>query len=568
MEPMNQSSNKMDAKLGLADWISYHRLELSFLVLLLILGSIRGYWTPDEPDFAQCIKEMRQGGDWLLPRLNGQIYTEKPILFYWLMKCAAISAEGITGGLGFARGIAPWALRLPSILAATALVFGMRAWARRFLDLKISESGMLILLTTPIWIWQAQAIQIDMLFSALLAWSWMSWIAGYLIQSGLAPAKRVGESRRWFILGYISLGLAVMAKGPLALVLSGAVVLSFLCWQRDWSSLRGTMLLSGIFVVLGITLPWYLAAGIRGGPQYLYTMVIHQNVTRALSAWDHIQPWWRYFGYLAADFFPWSLLVPFAIFAAIKNRAALKAVDRFSILACIIPLVLLSLSKSKQGKYLLVIYPFLAMIVSSQLQRSASASIHNLRRLIGAGLLLPGLAFLLVGLNQMGGAKLLTQVQPFLGPLRLSGLILVLGGLWVSNGVQWNDGRRLVLHTALPLVLIFCLVLPWGMVRLDPLKDYKGWADQTEPFLANRRVFFWGDIRSGAMIYSDRLMPVLTTTTELGALGPEDRLIVTDRRWKPGTQGLDLITMGKFRAVYRQQQGGDGMQVLAPCLQP
>lgn len=401
MKQRKQSSNLTYDKSGVSDWISFHRLELFFLVLLLILGSIRGYWAPDEPDFAQCIKEMRQGGDWLLPKLNGQIYTEKPILFYWLMKCTAVGAEWVTGGLGFARGIAPWALRLPSILAATALVFGFRAWARRFLDPGISESGTLIVLTTPIWIWQAQAIQIDMLFSALLAWSWMSWIAGYLIQSGLVLAKRDGESRRWFMIGYISLGLAVMAKGPLALVLSGAVVLSFLSWQKDWSSLRRTGLLSGILVLLGITLPWYLAAGIRGGPQYLYAMVVHQNVTRALSAWDHIQPWWRYFGYLAVDFFPWSLLVPLALFAAIKNRAALKAVDRFSILACVIPFILLSLSRSKQGKYLLMIYPFLAMIVASQLQRVTSASIHNLRRFIGAALLLPGLAVLLIGLNRM-----------------------------------------------------------------------------------------------------------------------------------------------------------------------
>lgn len=70
------------------------------------------------------------------------------------------------------------------------------------------------------------------------------------------------------------------------------------------------------------------------------------------------------------------------------------------------------------------------------------------------------------------------------------------------------------------------------------------------------------------MIYSDRLMPVLTTNAELDALGPGDRLIVTDRRWKPGIQGLDVITMDKFRSVYRQQQGGDGMQILAPSLQP
>lgn len=243
-------------------WLWQHRLEVAFLALLLFLTALRGYWTPDEPDFAQCVKEMRLRGAWMFPWLNGEVYTEKPILFYWLMKGAAIGADKLTGGMGFARGIAPWALRLPSILAAAGLVFGARSWARRFLDAQTADTGTLILATTPIWLWQGQFIQIDMVFAALLGWSWMCWISGYALLRGVVPRKCEDEPRRWFMAGYLALGLAVLAKGPLALVLSGAVVIAFLTWQRDWHAVRSTWLLPGVGLLLGIILPWYVAAGL------------------------------------------------------------------------------------------------------------------------------------------------------------------------------------------------------------------------------------------------------------------------------------------------------------------
>lgn len=102
------------------------------------------------------------------------------------------------------------------------------------------------------------------------------------------------------------------------------------------------------------------------------------------------------------------------------------------------------------------------------------------------------------------------------------------------------------------------------MAILDPIKDYKAWARMTEPLLANRRVFFWGDIRSGAMIYGDPTMPVLTAPSDLQRLGPEDCLVVTDRRCKVGIDGLDALTMGRFKTIHHHQQGGDGLQVIAP----
>jgi len=101
-------------------------------VLLLAVLPMRDLWAPDEPDFAQCVKEMRLRGEWLLPYLNGQPYSEKPILYYWVMKASAQILDTLTGGLGFSQGVAAWALRLPSVRASVAFLSAFRIWAAPF----------------------------------------------------------------------------------------------------------------------------------------------------------------------------------------------------------------------------------------------------------------------------------------------------------------------------------------------------------------------------------------------------------------------------------------------------
>jgi len=66
-------------------WLGRNRVPLLFALALLLVLPMRDLWSPDEPDFAQCVREMRERGSWLLPYLNGEPYAEKPILFYWLM---------------------------------------------------------------------------------------------------------------------------------------------------------------------------------------------------------------------------------------------------------------------------------------------------------------------------------------------------------------------------------------------------------------------------------------------------------------------------------------------------
>src|SRR6188474_3802654 len=62
-------------------------LWLLGLGLLLIATGIglRDPWPADEPRFALVARDMVATGDWLLPRVGGQPYADKPPLFFWLI---------------------------------------------------------------------------------------------------------------------------------------------------------------------------------------------------------------------------------------------------------------------------------------------------------------------------------------------------------------------------------------------------------------------------------------------------------------------------------------------------
>ena len=544
-------------------WLWERRVPLLFALLLLVVVPMRDLWSPDEPDFAQCVAEMRARGSWLLPYLNGQPYAEKPILFYWLMKLSAVVLEALTRGHGFVNGIAAYALRLPSALASIAFVFGFRRWATRFLQADLADLAAMILATTPIWFWQSQTIQIDLLFAALLAWSWLAWLGGYLLVKDQARPTRPYEERAWFLQAYLALGLACLAKGPLALILSGALVGAFLLWQREARILKATLPGWGLLILGLVILPWYVAAAMKGGAAYAFQMVIHQNLDRALRAWDHVQPPWKYVEYLAGDAFPWTLLLPALALFLVKSDARRSPAARFLILSAVAPFLLLSLSQSKQGKYLLMIYPSLALLLASMLQpvRVEVVGRTRIRRLGGVmalGLGLPGLALVAVAFLHAGGARLQAQLLPYLGPVRALCILFVLGALSVGARAWVGEGRHLVRETAVTLGLVFLVVGTWGFRLLDPLKGYRGWTRQAEPLMAHHQVYYWQTLRSGVLVYTTRTMPeVRSAAALLRTVRPGDQVVAMGEDWLAKDWGMDDQVRSRFEVILQVPVGGD-----------
>jgi 4-amino-4-deoxy-L-arabinose transferase-like glycosyltransferase len=360
----------------------------------------------------------------------------------------------------------------------------------------------------------------------------------------------------------------VLAKGPLALVLTALVGAAFLAWQRDWKGLTQVQPWTGLGLLALVILPWYVMARLVGGPVYFHHLVVVQNFDRATQAWDHIQPWWRYFLYVLGDFWPWSLLLPGLAAQLFQSRHSLTSLQRFQILAFLVPFLFLSWVQSKQGKYLLMSYPFLALLTPGLLfERDQGAEGCRPKPWIGrtlvASLWLLALAALALAFAKVGGRKLHEQVAPFLGPLRAGALIALGGSLLVSWRLRQGDLQRLIRDSALSLGLLFLVVGGWGFRQLNDTKDFIRWTAAVAPEIEGRRVFFWQTIRSGAMVYTDHLMPELHSLDELeSTLGPEDRLVSQSRVWNQDAWGMNPQTRQRFEVLLRMQTGGTELLLL------
>ncbi|HEX7616496.1 MAG TPA: phospholipid carrier-dependent glycosyltransferase [Thermoanaerobaculia bacterium] len=324
-------------------------LAAAAAVLYLVAAAGRDFWSPDEPDFAEHVREMLERRSLLLPYENGKPYSEKPILFYWAMAATT----------PFSRGdVHPLAIRLPSVLAGAALVFGA-AWfaGRRGGDREALVAGAATAVT-PIVFWQAQYLQVDALFSCLLM---LAFVSVCFLEEG----KRE-DAGPWLWVLRLSLAAAVLTKGPLAVVLVGLVVLARCALARSTRLLRDLQPIRSIFIFLFLVIPWYFFAARAGGPTYAYDLVVNQNWNRFFEAFDHVQPWWFYFESMWSDFFPWTVLALAG--AVVLGRAGLfraRPELAFSATVVAVCFVFLSTSQAKQGKYLLVAYPFAAVLVAA-----------------------------------------------------------------------------------------------------------------------------------------------------------------------------------------------------------
>ena len=84
---------------------------VSLIAFIANLGSI-GLMDKTEPMFVEAARQMIVTGDWITPYWNGETRFDKPPLTYWLV------------GLSFKLfGVNEWAARIPSALAAIAVVF-------------------------------------------------------------------------------------------------------------------------------------------------------------------------------------------------------------------------------------------------------------------------------------------------------------------------------------------------------------------------------------------------------------------------------------------------------------
>ncbi len=318
---------------------------------LLLIGTglgLRDPWAPDEPRFALVAQDMLRSGEWLFPRVGGDLYADKPPLFFWLIA----SATAATGSLriGFL---------LPSLLAGLGTVMLVYDLMRRASGREVGLATGFVLLLTFQFVWQARQAQID----AVLCFFTTLSLYGLLRHLCLGPA------RGWFLAGWAAAGLGVITKGvgflPLLVLLPFAVLV-----RRRWRAAVpriGALGVAGavaMLIAIGAWLVPMMVASAAGGDLLAYRneILFRQTVTRYADAWHHHAPVYYYFVEIIPLFWlPLIALVPWLWprwREALRGRSTLVAV----LLAWVVIVVLFfTASAGKRTLYILPAVPALAM---------------------------------------------------------------------------------------------------------------------------------------------------------------------------------------------------------------
>ena len=282
-------------------------LLLCWLAFFQGLGSL-GLMDKTEALFVEVGHQMLERGDWITPWWNGERFFDYPVWGYWMV------------GLSFRLfGVSEWAARLPVALAASAVVvagFGlMLAWSPageagrpRVLRAAVAAG---VIATTPGWIGWGRTSTTDMFLSSAISLALFGFL---LAHRHLAYPWRAALGR---VAMALFAGIAVLSKGPVGVLLPGLVVVVFLLLTGHWRAwLRWSPLLAMVALFLGVTAPWYTAAAVVNGGEFLGGFLAFSNLQRFTTVlYDHPGPPWFYLPWLVLLVLPWSLFLPLAIAA-------------------------------------------------------------------------------------------------------------------------------------------------------------------------------------------------------------------------------------------------------------
>lgn len=276
-------------------------LGLLLLCLLLFFWQLDAYalFNETEAKQAEIARQIWRRQDWLTPYYNGEIYFDKPILLHWLIAlCMPLV------------GLNEWAVRLPSAIAATMLVFATWGFVRRFAGDRVALLAATFLAANPFTFTLARTGQHDMLLTGFFSLALYSWFIGY------------ATGQTWGYLGFFAaIALATLAKGPVAIVLSSLTLLGFIAGMGQWRQLRQMPWLRGSLILGAILLPWYgMMIGVHGG-NFWAQFFGHSNVTRFLTPnLQQAAPWYFYIVLLAVGGFPWNSLLLGALLERLRWR--------------------------------------------------------------------------------------------------------------------------------------------------------------------------------------------------------------------------------------------------------
>jgi 4-amino-4-deoxy-L-arabinose transferase-like glycosyltransferase len=346
-------------RLPVRAWVIYAALAALVAWVWFATLSERPLFNTDEGRYAEIPREMLDGGDWVIPHLNGLAYIEKPPLQYWATAlCLRVFGLGEFGARFYTAllGLATLALVW---LSARSLWGRAAAWR-----------AAAVLAGMPLFAILGQLLTLDMSLSFFMTSSLVAFIRAQVpTDAGIRS-----HARAYMLLAWAATAAGVLTKGLVAAAIPAAVLVLYTASTRDGSPWRRLHVVVGLPLFLAIAVPWHVLAA-RRLPDFLSFFFVHEHLARYLTpSANREEAWWFFGPVLLAGTLPWLCSVLRVLATGWRGSTphaaggAAREFDaaRFLWLWVVFVVAFFSLSDSKLIPYVLPALPALALLIASR----------------------------------------------------------------------------------------------------------------------------------------------------------------------------------------------------------
>jgi 4-amino-4-deoxy-L-arabinose transferase-like glycosyltransferase len=323
----------------------------------------------DEAIYAQVSKEAAQGGGWLTPRWGDAPWFEKPPLLMW-----------VTALFYRLFGVGEFWARVPSALSGITLLGVTYLIGKLEYGERVGFLSAVVLLTCYHFLSFSRFGTTDVMLTLF------TYLALY------AYLRLGGGDQRWWCLVWASCALALMVKGAGGIIAPAAVVLTLVFDRRFSGAIRSRHFWQGCLLALLLVAPWHVLMYVWHGRAFVDEYVGYHVIARSTSTLEgHASGYFYYVGRLVDGFFPWCLLVPFAVFSDARKKLKEQSRSRALLLLTALVFGLYTVIPTRRPWYIVPLYPALSILVAAfitNLYRSYQSRPLYRRTVVAASVLL------------------------------------------------------------------------------------------------------------------------------------------------------------------------------------
>ncbi len=304
----------------------------------------------DEINFAECAREMIVSHDYLNVQINFRPFWEKPPLFIW-MQVLSMKAFGIN----------EFAARFPNALAGIVSLLFIFNIGKKLYDSRFGMWWVVVYAGSILPHFYFRSGIIDPWFNLLIFIAIWFFIRLHYAGEVISAKRRILYAALWG--GFT--GLAILTKGPTALLIIGLVVgIAYLPDLFRLLKIKSRFLISptvfklragDIFVFLLFTIliggSWFLIQALSGNADMVWKFILYQVRLFTIPDAGHGGHWSYHFIVLFVGVFPASLFALMRFNRPAGQQAAQRQFHGLMLILFWVVLILFSIVKTKIVHY-------------------------------------------------------------------------------------------------------------------------------------------------------------------------------------------------------------------------